>query len=171
LSPIGRLRWFAAGALLLGGGLAFIATFLPLGQTTYPAASGQPASTSLSIPGQDLTKAVEVNFSARSGGILDTVFWAFTLWGVPLFLAALGGALLLARRWTPAPRVWAAALVLIELGAGFTLVSTWVYLNITIGTGGAIRSLEHGPGVSLFGYVCALAGTIALPFFARRSRR
>ena len=167
----GGLRWFAASVLLVGGALAFIATFLPLGRATYPAASGEPASTSFSIPGQDLARVVAVNLSAPNGGIIGTLFWAFALWGVPLFLAAVGGALLLARRWTPAPRVWAVGLILVELGAGFTIVSIWGYLNPILGSQGATRTLEYGPGVSLFGYLCALAGTICLPFLARRSRR
>jgi hypothetical protein len=170
-SRIGGLRWSAASALLAGGALAFMATFVPLGRATYPAASGEPASTSLSIPGQDLATAVRVNLRAPNGGIIGTLFWAFALWGVPLYLAALGGALLLIRRWTPAPRVWAVALILVELGAGFTIVSMWGYLNPIFGSQGATRALEYGPGVSLIGYLCALAGTIGLPFLARRSRR
>jgi hypothetical protein len=164
-------RWFAANALLVGGALAFIASFLPLGQTTDLASGGSPASTSFWIPAQELVTVVGFNAQAPDEGIVGTSLWAFTLWGAPVMLAALGGTLLLARRWTPAARVRVVGVILVAVGAGFTVLSCWGYLNPFFGSQGATRTLEYGPGVALLGYLCAQAGTIWLPVLPRRSRR
>jgi hypothetical protein len=164
-------RWFAAGALLVGGALAFIASFLPLGRATSPGSGGNPTSTSFRIPAHELATVVGVNVQVPNGGIVGTSFWAFSLWGAPVMLAALGGALLLARRWTPAPRVRVVGVILVAVGAGFTVLSCWGYLYPVFGSQGATRTLEYGPGVALFGYLCALAGMIWLPVLPRRSRR
>jgi hypothetical protein len=57
----GRSRAIAASVLLVGSLLAIVGSFLPLGQATYPALDGDPATTIVEIPGQTIIKVIEVN--------------------------------------------------------------------------------------------------------------
>ncbi|HEX6540156.1 MAG TPA: hypothetical protein VF040_00245 [Ktedonobacterales bacterium] len=154
-------RWRAASLLLVGGLLAFAASFLPLGQAAYSAAYGDRAMTIVSVPARELLTVIQVNLRAPGESIISgTYFWGFAIWGAPLILAAIGLALFLARRWTPTARTWVPALALILLGAGFTLVSCWFYLYPFFGSQGATRTLAYGPAAALLGFLIALAGTI-----------
>lgn len=160
----GLPRRVAASVLFAGGAVAFAATFLPLGYATYPATYGEIARDTTFIPAQNLMVAIQFNVQyPRESDIGGTSFWAFVLWGAPLILAAAGLALLLARRWTPRLRVWIVALILLLLGAGYVLVSCNFYVYPFFGLQGATaHTLTYGAGLSLLGYLAALAGVIWL---------
>ncbi len=164
-------RWVAASVLLVGGMLAFAASFLPFGQAAYPATDGYPASAVIRLPAQDLARAIDdVVRAPYTHSVGGTGFWAFWLWGAPLILAALGAAALLSRRWTPAARTRVLGVFLVAFGVDLTLVSCVGYLDPIFGSQGATRTLAYGPAVTLLGYLGALVGTIWLTAPADRSR-
>lgn len=159
--PASRVsRWRAAGALIVGGALAFSATFLPFGQLAWPAISGEPATTIVDIPGRDLATSigVQAHYLALAS---STCLLIGGLWGAPLILLAIGVVLFLARRWMPTGRTWASALLLIFLGAGVTVLYCAAFLFFPHGE--VIQpkaTLQYGPGVALLGYLLALVGVI-----------
>src|SRR5690349_1501054 len=125
----GPPRQIAACVLLAGGALAFAATFLPLGYATYPATSGEIATTTVEIPAQTLITVIQFNLRyPGNSSIIGTCTWAFLLWGAPLVLAAIGLVSLLAGRWRPRLRVWIVALIMALVGAGYVLVSCQFYV-------------------------------------------
>jgi hypothetical protein len=157
--PYAAPRSLEAGALLLGGALAFAASFLPLGQAVYPADFHQTPI--VTIPARELATVIGNNLhDPASASFVGTGFWTFALWGAPLGLAVLG-LLALLRRQAPASGRSASQIVsmlLVVVGAGFTLVSCWGYLTPIFGSGGATRSLVYGPAVALLGYLSAVWG-------------
>jgi len=156
-------RWRAAGALVAGGALAIGGTFLPLGQAVYPAMSGEPASMFTDIPAHDLTLWLVEMLRTPYRLSVSTIIWAIFLWGAPSLLAAIGLALVWARRWRPTWRSVLAVLTLVALGAGFTALSCVGYLHPFFGSQGASRTLGYGPAVEFAGYLLALMGTRLLP--------
>lgn len=167
-------HWIAAAALFTGGAIAFSATFLPLGQAAYFATAHDPATTVAEIPAQDLITTIQFNARyPQESSIGGTCFWGIALWGAPLILATIGLTLLIARRWTPRPRMWIVSLILLLLvlllGAGYVIVSSAFYLTPFFGRQGAVRTLEYGAAISLLGYFVTLVGVIWLAF--QRTRR
>ena len=155
----------AASALLVGGALAFTATFLPLGQTAYVATEHDPATTIAEIPAHDLITAIQFNVQyPQESSIGGTCFWGFVLWGAPLVVVAIGLSLLLARRWIPPAGSLIACLALILLGVGYNIISCSFYLHPFFGSQGATRTLEYGADLAFLGYFVALVGIIWLAF-------
>ncbi|HEX5440340.1 MAG TPA: hypothetical protein VFW76_05615 [Ktedonobacterales bacterium] len=163
---IGRsARFRATGLLFVGGAVAFIASFLPLGQIAFPAVADEPAATFVEIPGQTLALMVQTPYRLSIEGCL--LFAGF--WAAPLLLAAIGVALLVRRRPVRA-RIWVFGLLLILLGAGITVLYCALYLLFPRGE--VIHpkaTLDYGPAVVLTGYLLALVGVIWLAL--QRSRR
>ncbi len=156
-------RRLAAVGLLAGGGLALLATFLPLGRADYATGLGDGALTLtiMSIPARDLTTISRFNLQNPDGGIVGTSLSMLILWGVPVALAVIGITLGARPGWRPRGRARAATVALAVVGASYLAVSCWGYLNLAFGTG-ATRTLEYGAGVAVLGYLCALAGAIWL---------
>lgn len=166
-------RWRAAGALIMGGALAFGATFLPFGQLAWPAFAGESATTIVNIPGRDLATATGVQVQHFGALAPSTCFLIGGLWGAPLILAAIGVALALSRRWMPTARAWVPALLLILFGAGITALYCLAFLFLPHGE--VIQPgvmLSYGPVVAVLGYTIALPGVIwaaRLRLVSRRS--
>jgi hypothetical protein len=167
-SPASPAWTRAASVLLVGGVLAFIATFLPLGTAVYP---NDPAPPIVTVPAEQLATALRFNLqNPASSSISSTLGWAALLWGIPISLMALGAALLLWRHRVRVPRmrprqmrlVLVLGLVLGFLGAGFTLLSIEFYRYPFFGLQGWTRSLEYGAAVAVCGYLCALVGLVWL---------
>lgn len=162
-------RRSAAGVLFVGGLLAFAASFLPLGQLSYPAIDGEPASTFVEIPGQTLARITQQTIQTPYRLGIETCLLFAGVWAAPLLLAALGMAPLVRRRPVRA-RAWAFGLLLILLGAGVTVLYCALYLLFPHGE--VIHpkaTLEYGPAVVLSGYLLALVGVIWLA--VQRPRR
>lgn len=163
-------RWFAASALMVGGALVIGGTFLPLGQAASPAIYGEPASTLTDIPAHDLTLWLIQMLRTPYRLSVSTAIWAFFLWGAPAILAAIGLALLWARRWRPASGSMIAGLSLVALGAGVIALSCVGYLHPYFGSQGAARTLGYGPAVEFAGYLLALIGILLAPSVSRMPR-
>src|SRR5262249_12917410 len=90
--PAGRVipRGLAAVGLRAGGGLVFLATFLPLGRAVYPATGGDAAVTILSIPARDLVTIWGFNLRQPDAGIISTSIETLLLWGPPAALVGIG---------------------------------------------------------------------------------
>jgi hypothetical protein len=169
--PSGLPRRIATRVVLVGGTLAFLASFLPLGYASYPANStySQGATTNATIPAQDLIAAIQFNLRfPQESSIGGTCVWAFLLWGAPLILAAAAVTFLLKPGWFArvGARIIGLVLILLVLlvllGTGYTLVSCQFYLYPFFGLQGATHALAYGAGVALFGYLSALMGIIWL---------
>jgi hypothetical protein len=167
-------RRIAAGALFVGGALAFIATFLPLVYLTYPDTHGR-IDADPEIPAQAFISFLQFyrqDSYLQTPTIVAMCVWAFLLWGVPLILAIFGLALFVARRWTPGWRLWTVGLILVLLGVGYTVVSCLFFVNLQ---GAVVQVITYGTGLTLFGYLIALAGVTWLvlprPRRARVKRR
>ncbi len=161
-------RRIAAGLLLAGGAMAFAATFLPLEYLTYPDTHGR-IDASPQIPAQVFIGVIQFYRQSsynQTSNIIGACVWAFLLWGAPLILATFGLALLLARRWTPGWAIWIASLILVLLGAGWTLVSCLFIVNLP---GAVAQVLTYGAGLSFLGYLAALASIIWLALQRTRS--
>ena len=169
-TSVGRsARFWAAGLLLVGGAVAFVASFLPLGQIAFPAIADEPATTIIEIPGQTLALMVQQTIQAPYRASIEGCLLFAGFWAAPLLLAAIGVALLVSRQPVRA-RIWVFGLLLILLGAGITALYCVLYLFISHGE--VIQpkaTLDYGPAVALSGYLVALVGVIWLAL--RRSRR
>lgn len=167
---VGRsARFWAAGLLFAGGALAFVASFLPLGQIAFPAIADEPATTIIEIPGQTLVRMVQQTVQAPFRLSIEGCLLFAGFWAAPLLLAAIGVALLVRRQPVPA-RIWVFGLLLILLGAGVTVLYCALYLFISHGE--VIQpkaTLDFGPAVALVGYLVALVGVVWLAL--RRPRR
>ena len=163
-------RWIAAGVLFAGGALTFIATFLPLVYLTYPDTHGR-IDGAPEIPAQIFFGIIEFyrqDSYLQTASIIGTCIWAFLLWGVPLILAIFGLALFVARRWTPGWRLWTVSLILVLLGVGYTVVSCLFFVNLQ---GAVVQVITYGTGLTLFGYLIALAGVTWLVLLRPRRAR
>lgn len=156
-------RPVAASALLVGGMLAFAASFLPLGQSFYPGGFGEPASTQVTVPAQFVATSFAVALRHHVFSLSETLLWPLALWGAPLVLAALGIGVLLApiRRLRARTRIL--GLLLVVLGAAFVILMCLAHQSPFFGSQGAILTLTYGPVVGLLGYLGALVGIIRLP--------
>ncbi len=162
-------RRIAAGLLFVGGALAFVASFLPLGQLAYPAIADEPASTFVEIPGQTLAEIVQQTAQAPYRLSIEACLLFVGIWAAPLLLAAIGVSLLV-RRQPVQTRIWVFGLLLILLGAGVTVLHCVLYLFFSHGE--VIQpkaTLDYGPAVALLGYLLALAGVLWLAL--QRPRR
>lgn len=149
--------------------MAFVASFLPLGQIAYPAVADEAASTFVMIPGQTLALMVQQTAQAPYRVSIEGCMIFAGFWAAPLLLAAIGVALLV-RRQSVRARVWVFGLLLILLGAGVTVLYCALYLLISHGE--VIQpkaTLDFGPAVALSGYLVALVGVVWLAL--QRSRR
>lgn len=167
-SASGMTRRIAAGVLLAGGALAFIATFLPLVYVTYPDTHGR-IDGAPQIPAQAyiaLLLFYRQDSYLQTPTIIAMCVWAFLLWGAPLILAIVGLALLVARRWTPGWRLWTVGLILVLVGIGWMVVSCLFFVNLQ---GAVVQVITYGTGLTLLGYLIALAGVTWLAL--QRSRR
>jgi len=160
-TSVGRsARFWAAGLLLVGGALAFVASFLPLGQIAFPAIADEPATTIVEIPGQTLALMVQQTVQAPYRLSIEGCLLFAGFWAAPLLLAAIGAAPLV-RRQPARARVGVFGLLLILLGAGVTALYCALYLFISHGE--VIQpkaTLDYGPAVALLGYLLALAGVL-----------
>ncbi len=154
--------------------MAFAATFLPLVYLTYPDTHGR-IDAEPEIPVQAFISFLQFyrqSSYTQTPTIIAMCVWAFLLWGVPLILAIFGLALLLTRRWTPGWRLWTVGLILVLLGVGYTVVSCLFFVNLQ---GAVVQVITYGTGLTLFGYLIALAGITWLvllrPHRARVKRR
>lgn len=164
-------RYVAASVLVVGGALAFGASFLPFWEAAYPATNIDPAVVNVHVPAAELIAIVQDNLSyPASASFVGTAFLVLMIWGAPLLLATLGVASLLKRRWTPGIPARVLMPLLATVGLGFTAVMCWGYMNPIFGSQGATRSLSYGTGVTIAGYVVALVGAIWLPATAARLR-
>lgn len=153
----------------MGGAVAFIASFLPLGQIAFPAVADEPATTIVEIPGQTLALMVQQTVQTPYRLSIEGCLLFAGIWAAPLLLAAIGVALLV-RRQPVRARIWVFGLFLILLGAGVTVLHCALYLFLPHGE--VIQpkaTLDYGPAVVLSGYLLALAGVVWLA--VRRSRR
>ena len=166
-----RPRRLAAGALLAGGLAIFLSSFLPFGKDSFPADSYSPELTVITVPARDLITTLQSNMqNPDNSSLASTLFWAFLVWGIPLLLLALGGAALAARwRW-PGVASCFAGLLLLLVGAGYSLVSLEFYLDPIFGAQGGTRTLEYGSIVTLLGYLSAFVAIIWLWWLSRRTR-
>jgi hypothetical protein len=149
--------------------VAFIASFLPLGQIAFPAVSGEPASTIVEVPGQTLALMFQQTVQAPYRGTIEGCLLLAGFWVAPLLLAAIGVALLV-RRQPVRARIWVFGLLLILLGVGITVLYCALYLVLPHGE--VIQpkaTLDYGPAVVLSGYLLALVGVVWLAL--QRSRR
>ncbi len=152
----------------MGGALAFVASFLPLGQIAFPAVADEPATTIVEIPGQTLALMVQQTVQTPYRLSIEGCLLFAGFWAAPLLLAAIGVSVLV-RRQPVRARVWVFGLLLILLGAGVTVLYCALYLFISHGE--VIQpkaTLDYGPAVALLGYLVALAGIVWLAL--RRSR-
>jgi hypothetical protein len=164
-------RRLAAGALLAGGLAIFLSSFLPLGKDSFPANSDSPELTVITVPARDLITTLQFNVqNPDNSSLASTLFWAFLVWGIPLVLLALGGAELAARRSWASVASCFASLLLLLVGAGYSLVSLEFYLYPIFGTEGGTRTLEYGSIVTLIGYLSAFGAIIWLWWLSRRTR-
>jgi hypothetical protein len=162
-SPISSTpRWLAADTLSAGGALAFMASFLPLGQTRYPAVADEPATTLVEIPARTLASIMGVQANHLYVVSPDVCLLFVGVWGAPLLLVVIGLSLLV-RRQPLRARVWVSGLLPILLGAGITVLYCAIYLLFPHGE--VIQpkaTLAYGPAVALSGYLIALASVIRL---------
>ena len=159
---------FAGSLLVVGGALAFLASFLPLGQASFPPVEGDPATTLVTIPARALLEMVQS--PTRLLG-LSSLFELIGQWGLPLALAALGLVVLLVPRWRQM-RGHAFVVVLAGLGIIFVLLKCLIFVAFTH-LGNLVTpstSFGIGPFIALLGYVCAGVGAVRLPV-APASRR
>jgi hypothetical protein len=175
-SPVPLVWRLAAFALLVGGALGFLATFLPLA-TAFDPDNGW---TTVYVPAQEFATILQFNLqNPATSSLGDTLGLAFIMWGIPLVLAVLGVTLQVARRGMTRARTWAVRLVLVIglvlglIGGGFALLSVEFAGNTFLGSGGRTITLQYGAPVYLCGYGCALVALIwllALPLRARLTR-
>jgi len=140
-------RQIGAVAILLGGTLAAIATFLPWVRTFYPAVLDEPASTVFYNPGQSHVRPLQLSLLVA-----------------PTLLAANGVSVLRRGDTAPRPRVWIASLMLALLGASWTILIA-MHLFSLVGGFSVPRhtnTLEAGPALALLGYLCAFVGALLL---------
>lgn len=159
-------RFWAAGLLFVGGAVAFVASFLPLGQIAFPAVADEPATTIVQIPGQTLALMAQQSIQTPYHLSIEGCLLFAGFWAAPPLLAALGVAALVRRQ---PGRIGMFGLLLILLGAGVTVLYCALYLFFPHGE--VIQpkaTLDYGPAVALLGYLVALAGVIWLAL--RRSR-
>jgi hypothetical protein len=152
-----------AGALLLAGAaLAVCASFLPLGQSTYPPQGGDPATTATTIPAQPLLALAQAPTDLLAPVALVELLG---LWGLPLALAALGTSALVAPRRRRTSRSANVAVTLATLGLFYYALHCLIFLalNRIVGPAYAAISFGIGPVVAGAGYVCAIAGADGLP--------
>jgi hypothetical protein len=157
-------RQFGAIALLLGGILAAIASFLPWVRSFYPAVADEPASTVFASPGQSLALTVQTSLTAPYRLLsIETPLELLLFWVVPILLAAIGISFLQRDR-APKRRTWVGCLILALLGGAWTILFAFLLVSF-LGAFSVIRStntLEYGPGVGLLGYLCAFVGALLL---------
>jgi hypothetical protein len=142
--------------------VAFVASFLPLGQIAYPAIADEPATTIVQVPGQTLALMVQQTIQIPFRLSIESCLLFVGFWAAPLLLAAIGVALLVRSQpvWA---RIWVFGLLLILLGAGITVLYCALYLLFAHGE--VIQpkaTLDYGPAVALSGYLVALVGVIWL---------
>jgi hypothetical protein len=155
----------------VGGAVAFIASFLPLGQIAFPAIADEPATTIVEAPGQTLALMFQQMVQAPYRGTIEGCLLFAGFWAAPLLLAAIGVALLV-RRQPVRARIWVFGLLLILLGAGITVLYCALYLLFPHGE--VIQpkaTLDYGPAVTLLGYLLALVGVIWLALHRSRWAR
>jgi hypothetical protein len=172
-SPAPLVWRLAAFALLVGGAVAFVATFLPLATAFDP----DTGWTTLYVPAQDFATELQFNLqNPATSSLSDTLVLALFMWGIPLVLAALGATLLVARRGMTRARTWAVRLVLVIglvlglIGGGFALLTVEFAVHPFFGSGGRTLTLQYGATVYLCGYGCVLVALIGLLFLPLRAR-
>lgn len=161
---IERLRQVGASALLLGGILAGIASFLPWVRSAYPAVAGEPASTVFASPGQDLARVVHDSLTAPYRLLsIETPLELLLFWVVPILLAAIGVSFLRRNR-APRRRTWIGSLILALLGAAWTILFALLLVSLlgAFSVNRPTNTLEYGPGVALLGYLLAFAGALLM---------
>jgi hypothetical protein len=140
-------RQNGAIAILLGGILAAIASFLPSVRTVYPAVLDEPASTVSYSPGQSLVRPLQLSLLVA-----------------PIVLAAVGVSVLRRVDTAPRPCVWIASLMLALLGAAWTILIAMLLFSLVGGFSVPrhTNTLEAGPALALLGYLCAFVGALLL---------
>jgi hypothetical protein len=139
-------RQIGAPAILLGGILAAIASFLPWVRTYYPAVLDEPASTVFNSPWQSLARPLQISLLVA-----------------PIVLAAIGLSVLRHGDMAPRPRVWIASLMLALLGAAWTIPIAMLLYSFAGGFSVShTNTLEYGPAIALLGYLLAFVGALLL---------
>jgi hypothetical protein len=159
---LGSVR-LAGFLLLAGAALALFASFLPLGQATFPPEGGDPGATVITIPARPLLVLAQI-----PNGLLGAPFplvELIGLWGLPLALAALGTSALVAprRRRTRKSANVAVTLACVGLFYYALYCLVFVALNRFLGPAYASISFGVGPFVAGAGYFCAIAGADGSP--------
>ena len=172
-------RQLAVGALLAGSLAAFVSSFLPFGRATYQSdiyTPGPPIRVEIFVTAQDLIEVLQVSIQ-NPGNLLNlaiTLIWAFLVWGIPLVLLALGAAALWRRPRHHRATVYFVGLLLVLIGAGYTLltcISYESYLYPWFGSLPALtRTLEYGSLVTLLGYLSAFVAIVWSWWSSRRTR-
>ena len=153
-------RVWAGWALLLGGALSFIASFLPFSRITWPGLIYPPATETI-IPAQTLLTSTGLTPSAT---LANSVCGALLLLGAPGAIAALGAAALAARRWAAGWLGFAAGFPLVILGIAYTLINAAFALTPTSPTiPGVSHTLDVGAFLMALGNLLALVGIILVP--------
>jgi hypothetical protein len=152
-----------AGLLLVGAALAVFASFLPLGQATFPPEGGDPGATVITIPAHPLLVLAQI-----PNGLLGAPFplvELLGLWGLPLALAALGTSALVAPRRRRTSRSANVAVTLACVGLFYYALHCLDFVVVTRFVGPAFASISFGigPFVAGAGYFCAIAGADGLP--------
>ena len=167
VAPRRGSRRFAALALLIGGLLIGVASFLPWFQRTVAAVGHKPATTTSRTAAQDLVRVIEQtmhapdNAATYSNAINDGMA-AFALWGVPLLLVLFGLSVLLARTWAPRLRTRVFYLLLVGANVAFTLLLVWLYSTTHVDSSAVTFTRQTGPAVALLGDFFALVGILWL---------
>lgn len=137
-------------ALLVGGILALVGTFLPWVETYYPAYNvvGNPPE-----PGQPVFHVSPMSFWFGAAGLCGVVFLA-----PPLILVAQGLRVCATRQWRASGVAVAAAVA----GLAIALLTEWQWTTPTLWLNdmGTKSTPDAGFSVVVGGYICALVAGV-----------
>lgn len=160
-------RRFAGLALLIGGILIGVASFLPWVQHTVAVVGHKRATITSHTAAQDLLGVIQQTMhapdsAATYGNAINDGMAAFAMWGVPLLLVLFSLSVLLARTWAPLLRTRLFYLFLVAGNVAFTVLLVWLYTTTHVDGGAVTNTRQIGPAVALLGDFFALVGILWL---------